>query len=46
MGDAPVTVVVPGSQMTLEDTALLFTTANGNLISVNDVGHGNPCQLS
>jgi photosystem II stability/assembly factor-like uncharacterized protein len=29
--------VVPGGQITLEDTALLFTAANANLISVSDV---------
>ena len=37
VNDAPVTVVVPGAQTTVEDQALLFTTANGNLISVSDV---------
>ena len=29
--------VVPGAQTTLEDTALLFNTANGNPISVSDL---------
>jgi len=36
VNDAPVNMV-PGAQTTLEDTALLFTAANGNLIRVNDV---------
>ncbi len=33
---APVNIV-PGAQTTLEDTALVFNQANGNLISVSDV---------
>ncbi len=35
VNDAPVNTV-PGAQTTNEDTALIFNTANGNLISISD----------
>src|SRR5207237_91741 len=36
MNDAPVNSV-PGAQSTAEDTALVFNSTNGNLISIDDV---------
>ncbi|MBI4357498.1 MAG: FG-GAP repeat protein, partial [Gammaproteobacteria bacterium] len=36
VNDAPVNTV-PGAQTTNEDTSIVFSTANGNLISVSDV---------
>jgi len=40
VNDAPVNAV-PGSQTTNEDTALVFSSANGNLISISDVDAGS-----
>src|SRR5262249_45183857 len=40
VNDAPVNTV-PGSQTTNEDTALVFSTTNGNAISVGDVDAGS-----
>src|SRR6185436_15641656 len=40
VNDAPINSV-PAAQSTSEDTALVFSTANGNLISVSDVDAGS-----
>src|SRR5438309_1505425 len=40
VNDAPVNSV-PGAQTTNEDTNLVFSTANSNLISVSDVDAGS-----
>jgi hypothetical protein len=40
VNDAPVNTV-PGAQSTLEDTALVFSTGNGDLLSVGDVDAGS-----
>ncbi len=46
VNDAPVNSV-PGPQFTSEDTALVFSTAGGNLISISDVdAAGNPLQIT
>ena len=39
VNDPPVNTV-PGSQTTLEDTALVFSTGNGNAISISDPDAG------
>ncbi len=46
VNDAPVNSV-PGPQFTSEDTALVFSSAGGNLISISDVdAAGNPLQIT
>src|SRR5207237_940563 len=40
VNDVPVNSV-PGAQTTNEDTALIFSTANGNLMSIADVDAGS-----
>ncbi|WP_447971265.1 LamG-like jellyroll fold domain-containing protein [Nitrospira sp. M1] len=40
VNDAPANTV-PGAQTVNEDTALIFNTANGNLISISDADAGN-----
>ncbi|WP_299763991.1 cadherin-like domain-containing protein [Ramlibacter sp.] len=46
VNDPPV-VTVPGAQVTVEDTSLVFNPGNGNLVSVADLDAGvNPVQVT